>query len=84
MNNEELGELFKYCSPKSILVVTWFGKLIILYCPINVKVSRDIGELSKGSHEKVTEVKLSSTGKTVFVIKNKAYYYHYFEILTHM
>ncbi|WP_308991625.1 hypothetical protein QLS71_006305 [Mariniflexile litorale] len=84
MNNEELAELFKYCSPKSILVVTWYGKLKTLYCPIKVKVNQDIGELSKGNYAKITEVKLSNSGKTVFIINKKAYYYYYFEILTHL
>ena len=84
MNNKELAELFKYCSPKSILVITWYGKLKTMYCPISVKVIQGIGSFSKGDYAKVEEVKLSSSGKTVFVINKKAYYYYYFEILTHL
>lgn len=84
MNNKELAELFKYCSPKSILVITWYGKLKTLYCPITVKVVQEVGDFCIGDSAKVEEVKLSSSGKTVFIINNKAYYYYYFEILTHL
>ncbi|MFD2536068.1 hypothetical protein [Gelatiniphilus marinus] len=84
MKNEELAELFKYCSPKSILVITWYGKLKTLHCPITVKIAHDIGELTKGDYAKVTEVKLSSSGNTVFIINKRAYYYYYFDILTHL
>lgn len=84
MNNEELALLFQFCSPKSILVVTWYGKLKTLYCPITVKINQNVGDLIKGKYAKVTEVKLSNSGKTVFIINKKAYYYHYFDILTHL
>lgn len=84
MKDEEFAELFKYCSPYSILVVTWYGKLKILNCPITVKVLIDIGLLNKGSYAKVDKVMLSSSGKTVFVIDRKAYFHHYFDILTHL
>ena len=84
MQNENLAELFKYCSPKSIMVVTWYGKLKTLYCPITVKVVIKVGNLAKGSYQKVEEVKLASNGNTVFVIDKKPYYYYYFDILTHL
>lgn len=84
MNNKELAELWRYCSPKSILVVTWYGKLKTLHCPITVKVKEKVGKLSVGDYVKVDEVKLSSSGKTVFFINKMAYYYHYFDILTHL
>lgn len=84
MKNEDLANLFKYCSPKSILVVTWYGKLKILNCPITVKVKQDVGDVKSGTYVTVSEVKLSSSGKTVFVINKKPYYYHYFDILTHL
>ncbi|MAB47218.1 MAG: hypothetical protein CMC05_01175 [Flavobacteriaceae bacterium] len=84
MNNEDYAELFKYCSPYSILVVTWYGKLKILNCPITVKLKQDIGLFKKGDYKKVSKVLLSSEGKTVFVIDSNAYYYHYFDILTHL
>lgn len=84
MDEKELAELFKYCSPKSIMVVTWYGKLKILYCPITVKVKDSVGVLFTGDYASVSAVKLSSTGKTVFIIDGKAYYYYYFDILTHL
>ncbi len=84
MKNEELAELFKYCSPRSIMVVTWYGKLKTLYCPITVKVKNDVGNLSSGNMVKVDAVKLSDTGITVFMINEKAYYYYHFDILTHL
>jgi hypothetical protein len=66
------------------MVVTWYGKLKTLYCPITVKVKEKVGNLTKGGYAKVSEVKLSTSGKTVFMIENRAYYYHYFDILTHL
>jgi hypothetical protein len=84
MKDEEFADLFKYCSPTSILVVTWYGKLKVLNCPIIVKVLINIGLLKKGSYAKVDKVMLSSSGKTVFVIDKKAYFHHYFDILTHL
>ncbi|WP_146892616.1 hypothetical protein [Gelidibacter salicanalis] len=84
MKNEELAELFKYCSPRSIMVITWYGKLKTLYCPITVKVKNDVGNLSIGNLVKVDAIKLSDTSVTVFIINNKAYYYYHFDILTHL
>jgi len=84
MNKDELAELWRYCNSKSIMVVTWYGKLKILHCPITVKVKEKVGNLAIGEYVKVSEVKLSTSGKTVFVINNQAYYYNYFDILTHL
>lgn len=84
MENEEYAALFKYCDKNSLLVCTWYGKLKTLYTPITVKVIKDVGNLKQKEYVKVTEIKLSSLGKTVFIIKNKAYYYHYFDIMTHL
>ncbi|WP_242157361.1 hypothetical protein [Aestuariivivens sediminis] len=84
MTNEEYAYLFKYCSPNSIMVVTWYGKLKTLYCPLTVIVRKKVGNLAVGDYVKVDEVKLSTTGKTVFIIQNKAYFYYYFDILTHL
>ncbi|KJD31320.1 hypothetical protein PK35_15510 [Tamlana nanhaiensis] len=84
MDNKDFSELWRYCSPSSILVITWYGKLKTLYCPITVKVKKKVGKLSVGDYAKVEEVKLSSSGKTVFIINKQAYYYNYFDILTHL
>jgi len=84
MENENYAELFKYCSPKSILVVTWYGKLRTLYCPFGVKVLSNVGLLKAGQYVKVEEVKLASNGKTVFIVEGSPYYYYNFDILTHL
>ena len=84
MDKKSYAELFKYCSPESILVVTWYGKLKTMYCPITVKVKQEVGSLEQGSYVKVDKVLLSDSGKTVFMIENRAYYYYYFDILTHL
>ncbi|TYA74235.1 hypothetical protein [Seonamhaeicola marinus] len=84
MKNDKYAELFKYCSPKSIFVVTWYGKLKILHCPITVIVKVKVGKLSIGDYVKVDEILLSTSGKSVFMIENQAYHYHYFDILTHL
>lgn len=81
MDRKELAELFKYCSPNSILIVTYYNKLMELHCPFTVSVLADIGDLKKGNRVKVALVKLSSNGKTVYIINEKAYYYYHFNIL---
>ncbi|UWX54905.1 hypothetical protein NYZ99_19555 [Maribacter litopenaei] len=84
MDGKENVELFDYCSPKSILVITWYGRVKPLYCPFCVKAEVDVGKLKKGQYAKVDWVKLATNGKTVFGINGKAYQYFYFDILTHM
>lgn len=81
MDRKEVAEIFKYCSPNSLLVVTYYNKLIELFCPIKVKVKADVGDLKKGKYVLVEAVKLSTNGKTVFIIKGKAYYYYHFDII---
>jgi hypothetical protein len=81
MTNENYAEYFKFCSPESIMVVTWYNKLKEIYCPFTVSVKIKVGNLIVGQKAKVTSVKLSSNGKTVFIILGQAYYYNYFDIL---
>ena len=81
MKNRELGELLKYSSPYSILVVTWRNKLIELKTPFQVQLIQDIGELKKDELAIVSLVKLATNMKTVFIIENKAYFYYYFKIV---
>ena len=81
MNKKEIAEIFKYCSPNSLLVVTYYNRLKELFCPFLVKVKLNVGKLKKGEIVKVEAVKLSTNGKTVFIIREKAYYYYHFEIL---
>lgn len=81
MKTENYAEYFQYCSPDTIMVVTWYNKLKEVYCPFTVSVREKVGNLAMSQKVKVTSVKLSSTGVTVFMIDNQAYYYHYFDII---
>ena len=81
MNNREWGELLKYSSPFSIWVITWNDKLIELACPFLVLVIKDVGELKMNTKIQVDKVKISSSMITVFIIKEKAYYYYHFKII---
>jgi len=81
MNKKILAELLKYCSPKVLYIVTWNNILKKLFCPFQVKVINDIGELTRGQVVFVEEIKVTEDLKTVFMIEGKAYYYHHFDIL---
>lgn len=81
MTNENYAEYFQYCSPDTIMVVTWYNKLKEIYCPFTVNVREKVGNLTVGQKVKVTSVKLSSSGVTVYTINNQAYYYYYFDII---
>ena len=81
MTKKELAELLKYSSPREIYVITWNNILKKLFCPFEVKVLSDIGTLEKGQVVLVQEVKVTLELKTVFIIENRAYYYHHFHIV---
>jgi len=81
MTKKELAELLKYSSPLEIYVITWNNILKRLFCPFRVKVLQDIGALKKGQTVLVQEVKVTFELKTVYIIKNEAYYYNHFDIL---
>ena len=81
MTKKDLAELIKYSSPKEIYVNTWNNILKRLFCPFNVTVLQDIGNLNKGQTVLVQEVKVTLEMKTVYIINNEAYYYHHFNIL---
>ena len=81
MDKKGWGELLKYSSPFSIWVITWNDKLIELACPFLVLVIKDVGELKMNTKIQVDKVKISSSMITVFIIKEKAYYYYHFKII---
>jgi hypothetical protein len=81
MTERQMAELLKYASPYSILVVTYRNKIMELKVPFRVKLKHKIGDLIKGRIEEVELVKLSSNLKTVFIIREEAYYYYHFNIL---
>tara|TARA_Y100000815_G_C13179821_1_gene438884 strand:- start:300 stop:557 length:258 start_codon:yes stop_codon:yes gene_type:complete len=83
MKTEEIADLFKFCSPNSILVMTWYNKLKELYCPFSVQAKTNIGSISQKEIKVVDAVKLSGNGVTVYVIDKQAYYYYHFDILLH-
>ncbi len=81
MTKKDLAELLKYSSPREIYVITWNNILKRLFCPFNVTVLQDIGNLKKGHVVLVQEVKVTFELKTVYIINNEAYYYYHFNIL---
>ena len=81
MTKKELAELLKYSSPREIYVITWNNVLKRLFCPFRVKVLQDIGTLKKGQVVLVQENKVTLELKTVFIIKNEAFYYYHFDIV---
>lgn len=81
MKDHELAELLKYSSPKEIYVITWNNQLIQLKCPFRVLVLNNIGWLKKGQIVLVTEIKVTSDIKTVYIIEMNAYYYYHFDFL---
>lgn len=82
MNDKELAELLKYSHPKQLYIVTWNNVLKLLFCPFKVQVLQDVGTLKKDEIVWVEEVKVTSDLKTVYKIKNKLYYYYYFNIIS--
>ena len=81
MTKNELAELLKYSNPLEIYVITHFGVLIRLFCPIKVQVRQNIGTLKKNQIVFVDEIKVTLELKTVYIINNEAYYYNHFDIL---
>ena len=81
MNADEYGFLLRYSSSHSILVVTFDNRLIELACPFKVEVFKSINNMMKSQIKEVTQVKLSTNGKIVYIINGEPYYYNYFTIV---
>ncbi len=81
MRNKPLSEVFKYSSPRSILVVTYGDELLELFCPFQVLSNIEHTSIKKGKVYSVTEVKLSIELKIVFVIKGLNFSYSHFDII---
>lgn len=81
LNERQLAEMLKYSSPQTLYIVTWNNLLKILYCPFEVIVREQIGELKEKKKVIVEAVKVTSELKTVYIIKGRAYFYYHFEIL---
>ena len=85
MSDEEkkkyIEEIFRYCKIDSILVINKTGQIERLYCPFEVVVIQDVGDLYKGLICLVNAVKIDLTLVDVYIIRNKAYYFFNFRVL---
>jgi hypothetical protein len=81
MSDDELADVLKYSSPDTLYIITWNNLLKKLFCPFQVVVKHQIGDLEKGELVWVENVKVTVKLKTVYVVRGRAYYYDHFEIL---
>jgi hypothetical protein len=81
MNANEYGFLLRYSSSNSILVVNFDNRLIELACPFKVEVIKTVNNMMVSQIKEVTQVKLSTNGKIVYIIEDDPYYYSLFTIL---
>jgi hypothetical protein len=81
MDVNAYGFLLKYSSPFSILVVTKEDKLIELKCPFKVEVIKNVKNMMISQTKEVSQVKLATNNKLVYIIEDKPYFYTYFTIL---
>lgn len=81
MTRSQLSELLKHSSPRELYVITHYGVLKRLFCPIKVQVLRDIGILKSGQIVFADEIKVTLELQTVYIINNDAYYYYHFNIM---
>jgi hypothetical protein len=81
MDGNDFAFLLKYSSPFSILLVSGEDQLLELTCPFQVKVIKNIKNMMAGQIKEVTQVKLATNNKLVYIIGDKPYYYYYFAIL---
>jgi len=73
-------EINRYCSPKSLLVITPAGRLIRIYCLFRVQCIEPVGQLSEFGLYMVSSVLMTEVGVIVYVIGNDSYHYHNFMI----
>jgi len=84
MNNNKknsLVYLLKDSSSLEIFVVSWKNQLVRISCPFFVRVLYTVGDLFEGQKVAVTEIRVTPKLVTVFIVKNRAYYYYHFDIL---
>jgi len=81
MDLNAYGFLLKYSSPFSILVVTKDDNLIELRCPFEVEVIKNVKNMMVSQVKEVTQVKLATNNKLVYIIDKKPFFYYYFTIL---
>lgn len=81
MDVNAYGFLLRYSSPFSILVITHKDQLIELKCPFKVEVIKSVKNMMYSQIKEVTQVKLSTNNKLVYIIDDMPYFYYYFTIL---
>jgi len=81
MPEEEIISFSTYYSPNRILVVTFFNKLIQLYCPFPVSFIENTLNYKKNEIAYVTETGLTKSGSYVFKVKNQWFHPKHFKIL---
>mgnify|MGYP000610339101 CR=1 FL=1 len=81
MTEKELGEFLKYSNSKELYIVDFENKLMLLKCPFMVVVLKDVDELKKEDIVVVDQVKVTYELITVYLIKDKAFFYFYFDIV---
>lgn len=81
MDKNNLKELSKICSPNSILVLNNKG-IFRLFVPFKATCIIGVGIYAIGQEVTVIAVKMSSEYKLIYVIQNKAYFHHYFVIVS--
>ena len=81
MNKNQLAEMLKYSSPHIIYIVTWNNLLKKVFCPFQVIVLSDVGELFKDQILWVELIKVTPELKTIYIINGNAYYYYHFDII---
>ena len=81
MDSNAYAFLLKYSSPFSILVITAEDKLIELNCPFKVAVIKNVKNMMVSEIKEVSQVKLATNNKLVFIIEDRPYFYNYFTIL---
>lgn len=81
MTKKEISEVLKYSSSFEIFVLTQKNKIKLLKCLFKVLVISSTSGLKSGQILLVSEVKVTSKLKMVFIIYGRAFYYYYFEIL---
>ena len=81
-NEKYVREIFKIVKTNSILIIGGDGQLIRIYCPFEVEVIEQLQDLNIGDVVWVEAVKMTLTLKDVYIIKGKAYYVWYFQVLS--
>ncbi|SDQ18812.1 hypothetical protein [Flagellimonas zhangzhouensis] len=81
MDNKILADILKFSNSYELLVVDEMNKLVVVRCPFSVMTLDSIGELMTGQIYEVDQIKVTPTLITLFMIKGRAYFYFYFDII---